>query len=122
FPGPTGTNSVEAALKIARNLTGRGKIISFTNAIHGMTLGSLAITGNVSKRKGAGIHLSDVYFMPFDDFIEGQDSIEILESFLLGSSSGVYLPAAIIVETVQGEGGINSASLKWLKRLEDVCE
>src|SRR5699024_12456107 len=83
FPGPTGTNSVEAALKIARKVTGRDKIISFTNAFHGMTLGSLAITGNESKRKGAGITLSDVDFMPFDDFIEGQDSIDILDTIFL---------------------------------------
>ena len=121
FPGPTGTNSVEAALKIARKVTGRDKIISFTNAFHGMTLGSLSITGNESKRKGAGISLSDTVFMPFDDFVEGQNSIEFLETFLSGSSSGVDLPAAIIVETVQGEGGINSASFKWLKRLEEVA-
>lgn len=121
FPGPTGTNSVEAALKIARKVTGRDKIISFTNAFHGMTLGSLSITGNESKRKGAGISLSDTVFMPFDDFVEGQNSIEFLETFLSGSSSGVDLPAAIIVETVQGEGGINSASFKWLKRLEEIA-
>lgn len=121
FPGPTGTNSVEAALKIARKVTGRDKIISFTNAFHGMTLGALSITGNESKRKGAGVALGDTVFMPFDDFVEGQDSIEFLETFLSGSSSGVDLPAAIIVETVQGEGGINSASFKWLKRLEKVA-
>src|SRR5699024_7621536 len=90
-------------------------------AFHGMTLGALSITGNESKRKGAGISLGDTVFMPFDDFVEGQDSIEFLETFLSGSSSGVDLPAAIIVETVQGEGGINSASFEWLKRLEDVA-
>lgn len=122
FPGPTGTNSVEAALKIARKVTGRDKIISFTNAFHGMTLGALAITGNESKRKGAGISLGDTVFMPFDDFIEGQDSIKYLEAFLEGSSTGVDLPAAIILETVQGEGGINSASFEWLKRVEEVAE
>lgn len=121
FPGPTGTNSVEAALKIARKVTGRDKIISFTNAFHGMTLGSLAVTGNESKRKGAGISLGDAVFMPFDNFVEGQDSIEFIETFLSGSSSGVDLPAAIIVETVQGEGGINSASFEWLKRLEEIA-
>src|SRR5699024_488799 len=106
----------------ARKVTGRDKIISFTNAFHGMTLGSLAITGTESKRKRADIPLSDVDHMPIDDCIERQDTIEILKYFLLGSNSGVYLPAAIIVETVQGQGGINSASLEWLNRLEDVCE
>src|SRR5699024_1743724 len=49
FPGPTGTNAVESALKLARKVTGRKRIMSFTNGFHGMTLGSLAITGNLSK-------------------------------------------------------------------------
>src|SRR5690625_7914583 len=104
FPGPTCTNSVEDALKIASKVTGRDKIISFTNAFHGMTLGSLAITGHESKRKGAGIPLCDVDFMPYDDFIEGQDLIDILEYLLLGSSTVVDLLAASIVEVVPGEG------------------
>src|SRR5699024_6830389 len=103
-------------------VTGRDTIISFTNAFHGMTLGLLAITGNESQRKAGGIPLGHVDLMPLEDFIEGQDSIEILECFLLVSCYGVDVRAASIVETVQGEGGINSASLEWLKRLEDVCE
>ena len=55
FPGPTGTNAVESALKLARKVTGREGIVSFTNAFHGMTLGSLAVTGNGFKRGGAGV-------------------------------------------------------------------
>jgi diaminobutyrate-2-oxoglutarate transaminase len=50
FPGPTGTNCVEAALKLARKVTGRPHVLGFTNAFHGMTLGSLAVTGNSMKR------------------------------------------------------------------------
>ena len=60
FPGPTGTNSVEAALKLARTVTGRSNVVAFTNAFHGMTLGSLALTGNGGKRDGAGVTLTDV--------------------------------------------------------------
>jgi len=122
FPGPTGTNSVESALKIARKVTGRDTIISFTNAFHGMTVGSLSVTGNSSKREGAGIPLHNTVFMPFDDFTENQDSIDYLEKFLEGQSTGVALPAAIILETVQGEGGINAASLDWIKKIEAVCK
>lgn len=122
FPGPTGTNAVESALKIARKVTGRDTIISFTNAFHGMTVGSLSVTGNSSKREGAGIPLHNTVFMPFDDFTENQDSIDYLEKFLEGQSSGVALPAAIILETVQGEGGINAASLDWIKKIEAVCK
>jgi diaminobutyrate-2-oxoglutarate transaminase len=122
FPGPTGTNAVEAALKLARKVSGREKIISFTNAFHGMTLGSLAVTGNSFKRGGAGLPLDNTVFMPFADFVEdGFDSLSYLERMLEHGGSGMDLPAGVIVETVQGEGGINAASFGWLKRLNDLC-
>ncbi len=121
FPGPTGTNTVESALKIARKVTGRDSVISFTNAFHGMTIGSLSVTGNSFKRHGAGVPLHHSVAMPFDDYVEDHDSIAYLERFLEDSGSGVALPAAIILETVQGEGGINAARMEWLKRVEEVC-
>lgn len=122
FPGPTGTNAVESALKLARKATGRTNIMSFTNAFHGMTLGSLAITGNESKRNGAGVPLTHTVSMPYDNYHQQTDSLRLIESFLENSSSGVDLPAAIIVETVQGEGGINAASMEWLQGIEKICE
>lgn len=122
FPGPTGTNAVESALKLARKVTGRKSIISFTNAFHGMTLGALAITGNKSKRKGAGLPLNNTVFMPYDNFLGDEiDTADYLEKFLDNNSSGVSLPAAIILETVQGEGGINVASFEWLRKIEAIC-
>ncbi|MBO8172946.1 MAG: diaminobutyrate--2-oxoglutarate transaminase [Bacillaceae bacterium] len=121
FPGPTGTNAVESALKLARKVTGRDKVISFTNAFHGMTIGSLSITGNAFKRKGAGIPLNNSYFMPFDNYVKGEDTTRYLERFLEDNGSGVDLPAAVILETVQGEGGINAASFEWLKKVEQIC-
>src|SRR5690625_5370996 len=81
FPGPTGTNTVESALKIARKVTGRETVISFTNAFHGMTIGSLSVTGNASKRKGAGVPLHHSVAMPFDDYMEDHNSIAYLEKF-----------------------------------------
>ncbi|GAB3064654.1 diaminobutyrate--2-oxoglutarate transaminase [Virgibacillus ainsalahensis] len=122
FPGPTGTNTVESALKIARKVTGRDSIISFTNAFHGMTIGSLSVTGNSFKRHGAGVPLHHSVSMPFDKYVEDQDSIAYLERFLEDSGSGVALPAAIILETVQGEGGINAARMEWLKKIESICK
>ncbi|HEX6922942.1 MAG TPA: aminotransferase class III-fold pyridoxal phosphate-dependent enzyme, partial [Bacillales bacterium] len=121
FPGPTGTNSVESALKIARKVTGRETVVSFTNAFHGMTIGSLSVTGNSFKRHGAGIPLHHSVSMPFDDYMEDYDSVGLLEKYLEDSGSGVALPAAVILETVQGEGGLNAASFEWLKKIEDVC-
>ncbi|MDA1160981.1 MAG: aminotransferase class III-fold pyridoxal phosphate-dependent enzyme, partial [Planctomycetota bacterium] len=93
-PGPTGTNSVEAALKLARKVTGRHNIVSFTNGFHGMTLGSLALTGNSGKRAGAGVPLSHVSHMPYCDYLGTEaDTIAQLERFLEDSSSGLDLPA-----------------------------
>ncbi|GGR57078.1 hypothetical protein GCM10010197_24840 [Nocardioides luteus] len=122
FPGPTGTNSVEAALKLARKVTGRQHVLSFTNAFHGMTLGSLAVTGNSMKRRGAGIPLTNSSKIPYDDYFNGAtDDFMWLERVLQDSGSGVDKPAAIIVESVQGEGGLNGARLEWLKALSDLC-
>jgi diaminobutyrate-2-oxoglutarate transaminase len=118
FPGPTGTNAVEAALKLARKVTGRRNVVAFTNAFHGMTLASLAATARASKRAAAGVALHDVIRMPFDGYLgEGVDSLAVIEAMLFGPGSGLDLPAAFIVETVQAEGGINVASPQWLSGL-----
>jgi len=123
FPGPTGANSVESALKLARKVTGRTTVIGFTNAFHGMTLGALSVTGNKFKRKGAGIPLHHTVSMPYDGYMGSSvDTIDYLETYIRDSGSGVSLPAAIIVETIQGEGGINEASVRWLRRLEHLCK
>lgn len=120
FPGPTGTNTVESALKIARKMTGRETVVSFTNAFHGMTLGALSVTGNLHKRKGAGIPLSYAVSMPYDAYFEG-DTALYLERYLSDGGSGVDRPAAVILETVQGEGGMNAADFDWIKRISDIC-
>ncbi len=122
FPGPTGTNAVESAIKLARKTTKRTEIVSFTNGFHGMTLGALALTGNASKRAGAGIPLSHATPMPYDGYLGGNiDSLAVFEAYLKDAGSGMDRPAAAIVETVQGEGGINVASAEWLRRLEELC-
>ncbi|MEZ6125485.1 MAG: diaminobutyrate--2-oxoglutarate transaminase [Planctomycetaceae bacterium] len=122
FPGPTGTNAVEAALKLARKVTGRHNVVSFTNGFHGMTLGSLALTGNGGKRAGAGVPLSHVTHMPYCDYLgTDADTIGALERFLEDSSSGMDLPAAFILETVQAEGGVNVATRGWLQALERLA-
>ncbi len=122
LPGPTGTNSVESALKLARKVKGREKIISFTNAFHGMTLGSLSVTGNAFKRGGAGLSLTHSDSMPFCNYFGDEiDTIDYLDRLIEDSGSGVDLPAAVIVETVQAEGGINVADFDWLHRLQEVC-
>lgn len=123
FPGPTGTNAVEAALKLARKVTGRTNVIGFTNGFHGMTLGSLALTGNGGKRAGAGVPLSNTTHMPFCGYFGTEaDTIEMLENYVLDTSSGIDAPAAIVLETVQAEGGVNVATREWLQRLAKVAQ
>jgi diaminobutyrate-2-oxoglutarate transaminase len=122
FPGPTGTNAVEAALKLARKATGRTSVMAFTNGFHGMTLGSLSVTGNAGKRAGAGVPLEHVTHVPFDGYLDGEgDSIAWIGQLLADASSGVDKPAAFIVETVQAEGGVNVASERWLQALQTLC-
>jgi diaminobutyrate-2-oxoglutarate transaminase len=123
FPGPTGTNTVEAALKLARKVTGREAIMNFTNGFHGMTLGALSVTGNSMKRAGAGIPLVHTTPMPFDDYFDGSvEDFGWMERILTDSGSGFNKPAGVIVETVQGEGGVNVARAEWLRGLADLCQ
>ena len=123
FTGPTGTNAVEAALKLARNITGRENIISFTNGFHGVSLGALSATGNSHHRGAAGVSLPGTSRIPYDNYLgEDFDTSLYLDKVLSDSSSGIDKPAAVIVETVQGEGGINAASAEWLRNLDAICK
>lgn len=123
FTGPTGTNSVEAALKLARKITGRTHVVAFTNGWHGQTLGALAMTANSHHRDGAGITLSGAHRIPYDGYLgDHVDTTEYLDKVLTDTSSGVDLPAAVIVETIQGEGGVNYCSIEWLRNLSAVCK
>jgi diaminobutyrate-2-oxoglutarate transaminase len=122
FTGPTGTNAVEAALKIARRVTGRSNVISFTNGFHGVSMGALAVTANSFYRERAGLPMTGTDFMPYDGYLgDGIDTTEYLNRMLCDGSSGIDHPAAVVVETVQGEGGINVASMDWLENLQKVC-
>lgn len=116
--GPTGTNGVEAALKLARKNTKRTGVIAFSGAFHGMSLGSLALTTDQVSREGAGVPLGNVTFAPYDGTF---DSIAYLRWMLEDDHSGVDRPAAIILETVQAEGGINVASVEWLRAVRELC-
>ena len=115
FPGPTGTNAVEAALKLARKVTGRASIVAFTDGFHGMTLGALACTGNGVHRAAAGVPLDHVHRVPFDGYLgEGVDTLLPLRRALADPSSGLTPPAAFLLETVQAEGGVHVARPEWL--------
>ncbi|MBE0489030.1 MAG: diaminobutyrate--2-oxoglutarate transaminase [Halomonas sp.] len=123
FPGPTGTNAVEAAIRLARNAKGRHNIVTFTNGFHGVTMGALATTGNRKFREATGgVPTVGGTFLPYDGYLgDGTDTLDYFEKLLTDKSGGLDVPAGVIVETVQGEGGINACSPEWLKRLEQIC-
>jgi diaminobutyrate-2-oxoglutarate transaminase len=122
FPGPTGADAVEAAIKIARRVTGRCNIVSFSNSYHGVTFGALAVTASPRHRAAAGFPLLGATSLPYDGYLGAEiDTAKYLELVLSHPGSGIDLPAAVIVETVQGEGGVNIASYDWLRKLESVC-
>lgn len=122
FTGPTGANAVEAAMKIARKVTGRSNIIAFTNGFHGVTMGALAATGNGYHRGGAAMDLHGVTRLPYDGYLgDGIDTADILDKMLSDPSGGIDAPAAILVEPVQGEGGLTAASADWLRKLARIA-
>jgi diaminobutyrate-2-oxoglutarate transaminase len=120
--GPTGTNAVESAMKLARKITGRRNIVAFTNGFHGMTMGALSCTGNAGKRAGAGTPLCGTTHMPFDGAMTDIDSLAVIEQMLGNPSSGVDAPAAFIIEPVQGEGGLNAASAEFMQGIARLAK
>jgi len=122
FTGPTGTNAVEAALKIARKNTGRTDIVSFTNGFHGVTQGAAAVTANGKYKKANGMPLPGVHFMPYDGYLGDFNTLHYFEKALQDKSSGLGHPAAVIVECIQGEGGLNVASAAWMLGLQALCK
>ena len=108
-------------MKLARKVTGRTNIIAFTNGFHGVTMGALAATGNGYHRGGAAMDKAGVTRMPFDGYAEGVDSAALLDQMLGDPSGGIDAPAAILFETVQGEGGLNAASVDWVRKMQDIA-
>jgi diaminobutyrate-2-oxoglutarate transaminase len=122
FAGPGGANAVEAALKLARKATGRTEVIAFTGAFHGMTLGALAVTSSKLHRDGAGVSLPHALLVPFGCRLNGSEpGSPGIQGLLQNSDAALDEAAAVIVETVQGEGGVNVASLEWLSELAVLC-
>ena len=123
FCGPTGTDAVEAALKVVRKATGRTGIVSFAGAYHGMSRGSLAVSGGRRARGAGGVRSADVSFVPYADGPMGPfDSVDYLARMFADTSSGVDIPAAVILEPLQVEGGVYPASREWLRGLRELTE
>lgn len=122
FPGPTGTNGIEAALKLARKVKNRSNIFALMGCFHGMTLGALALTSDLGSRNGAGIDLGNVTHIPAPYMMGGFDTIGYMRTILTDDHSGIELPAAVILETVQAEGGVYPFDVEFLKELRSFCD
>ena len=122
FPGPTGTNAVEAALKLARKVKGRSNVFALMGCFHGMTLGALALTTDQGARKGAGVKLNDVTHIPAPYMYPNFDTIEYMQNLINDDHSAIEKPAAVVIETVQAEGGIHVFEVEYLQRLRKFCD
>jgi 2,4-diaminobutyrate 4-transaminase len=130
FCGPSGADAVEAAIKLAKQTTGRNTMFAFRGAYHGMTNGTMGLMGNLgTKARRTGL-MSDVHFMPFPYSLRcpfglggeagAKQSIRYIERLLNDDEAGIQKPAAIIVEPVQGEGGVIPAPAYWLQELRRI--
>lgn len=122
FAGPTGANANEAALKLARKVTGRSNVFALMGCFHGMSLGALSLTSERAARDGAGVSLNDVTHVPAPYMFPELDTIKYMEKLIKDDHSGIEIPAALIIETVQAEGGIEILSINWLKRARAFCD
>ena len=120
FCGPTGSNAVEAAFKLARQAIGRTNVVAFTNGFHGMSLGALAATANWAKRSGAAYPLGGVTRLLYDGYLDGIDTLTLARKLLTDPGSGIEPPAAVILESVQGEGGAHAASPDWIRGIAEL--
>lgn len=130
FCGPTGADATEAAVKLAKTFTGRGNVISFSGGYHGMTQGSLALTGNLGAKNAVQNLMPGVQFLPYPHEyrcplgIGGEAGVDALtyyfENFIEDVESGVVKPAAVILEAIQGEGGVVVGPTKWLQKIREV--
>ncbi|WP_422461989.1 diaminobutyrate--2-oxoglutarate transaminase [Endozoicomonas sp. ALB115] len=124
FTAPTGSDAVEAAIKLARKSTGRSTIACFTGGYHGMSLGALSLTANPEKRGLAGISIPGIMRLPYENFLELStlEQLNVIESMLTKPGAGSDLPAAFIIECVQGEGGLNAISKQWAQGVAQLAK
>ncbi len=130
FCSPSGTDAVDAAIKLCKTATGRSSIIAFGGAYHGMGHGALALTGNLHAKNHVNGLMGDVHFMPYPYSyrcpfgLGGEAGIDAacayFEKSLKDPESGITKPAAVILEPIQGEGGVIAAPAKFLQTIRRV--
>ncbi|HKL59224.1 MAG TPA: diaminobutyrate--2-oxoglutarate transaminase family protein [Sphaerochaeta sp.] len=132
FCSPSGTDAVDAAIKLCKTATGRSSVIAFGGGYHGMGHGALALTGNLTAKNRVSGLMSDVHFMPYPYSyrcpfgLGGEAGIDAacayFEKTLKDPESGITRPAAVILEPIQGEGGVIPAPAKFLQTVRRVTQ
>jgi diaminobutyrate-2-oxoglutarate transaminase len=130
FCGPTGANAVDAALKLCKTATGRGDVVSFQGGFHGSSHAAMAMTGNVSQKRPIANGMPGVHFLRFSSCsrcplaLDPQtcqtNCVSFLERALRDPNGGLTLPAAVIMEMVQGEGGVIPARKEFVQRVREL--
>lgn len=132
FCSPSGTDAVDAAIKLCKIATGRGSVIAFSGGYHGMGHGALSLTGNLAAKSKIQNLMGDVHFFPFPysyrcPFGLGQEAgtkaaCAYFERILKDPESGIAKPAAVIIEPIQGEGGVIPAPVEFLQTIRRVTK
>jgi diaminobutyrate-2-oxoglutarate transaminase len=127
FCSPAGANAVDAAIKLCKAATGRGDVIAFHGGFHGSSHAAMAVSGSTSQRRGIANGVPGVHFFPYPYALRcslpgpsdsvGRRCLEHLERSLKDPLGGIALPAAVIIEMVQGEGGVIPAPTDFVQGL-----
>jgi len=133
FCGPTGANAVDAAIKLTKTATGRGDILAFSGGFHGSTHAAMALTGNLAQKRPIANPMPGVHFLPYpadtpsagapdgvDPSAWEASCLALFERALTDPNGGIPLPAAVIMELVQGEGGVNPASVAFTRAVREL--
>ncbi|WP_344420677.1 diaminobutyrate--2-oxoglutarate transaminase family protein [Amycolatopsis minnesotensis] len=130
FCGPTGANAVDAALKLCKTATGRGDVVSFQGGFHGSTHAAMALTGLLSQKQPIANGMPGVHFFPYSYCARcpiglrkdtcDTNCASVLERSLHDANGGMAPPAAVVLEMVQGEGGVIPARREFVRRIRDV--
>ncbi|MBW7474906.1 aspartate aminotransferase family protein [Paenibacillus oenotherae] len=132
FCGPSGADGVEAAVKLVKTATGRRSMLSFQGGYHGMTHGALSLTGNLNPKRDISGLMPEVHFLPYPYAyrcpfeLGGEQGWRVgskyIERTLSDPESGITAPAGMIVEAVQGEGGVIPAPDEWLREMRRITK
>jgi diaminobutyrate-2-oxoglutarate transaminase len=130
FCGPTGANAVDAAIKLCKTATGRADVVSFQGGFHGSSHAAMAVTGLVEQKSPIGNGMPGVHFFPYSYCARcplglrpdscHTNCVEYLEASLRDSNGGVPAPAAVILELVQGEGGVIVPRRDFVRRIRQL--